>query len=125
MEFIPNPYNKPEVNHKNWIKTDNRIDNLEWCTRSENCQHAYDKWLNKTTDNHHYKSNHPMKWKFWEYHNSSISIEQYSLEWYFIKEFWWMSDAMRNTWIHFSSISKCCLWQQKTAGWFIWKYKNK
>ena len=37
--FIPNPYNKPTVNHINAVKDDNRLENLEWATRKEQVEH--------------------------------------------------------------------------------------
>lgn len=45
--FIPNPDNKPEVNHINGVKNDCRLENLEWATDSENMRHAFENKLNK------------------------------------------------------------------------------
>lgn len=50
MAFIPNPENKPEVNHKNGIHDDNKVSNLEWMTGEENKRHAYDTGLVRHKD---------------------------------------------------------------------------
>ena len=54
--YIPNPDNKPEVNHKNGIKADCSVKNLEWNTRSENMQHAYKNGLINNTGEFNGKS---------------------------------------------------------------------
>jgi len=58
--FIPNPENKPCVNHKNFIQNDNKTDNLEWVTHSENTKHWWDNVESKRYEKNDRKY-HPLR----------------------------------------------------------------
>lgn len=102
--FIPNPNNLPCVNHKDETRTNNRVDNLEWCSQKYN--------LNYGTIKEKHRN------------RQCKAVNQYTKDGIFIKSWRSESDVQRELSILRECIGRCCKGRQTTAGGFIWKYAN-
>ena len=110
--FIPNPNNLPQVNHKNENKTDNNIQNLEWCTANYN--NNYGQRNKKIKENHNSII----------YNSVKKPVIQYDKSMNKIKEFESITEASKITKINLSTISCVCSKKRKTAGGYVWRFKK-
>lgn len=113
--FLPNPNNLPMINHKDENPSNNCVENLEWCDAKYNMNYgAINKRRGKSLG---YGKDNPY----------SLPIIQYSKNGEFIKEWASSMDIERELHIQHSNITKCCKKHShyKTAGGFIWKYKEE
>mgnify|MGYP001625076177 CR=1 FL=1 len=100
--FIPNPNGYTEVNHKDYNKKNNCVDNLEWVSSSQNKQHSYLKQENKKS--------------------RGKAVNQYTKEGIFLKTFDSVSDAAKELGCCIAAISNCCLGRTKTSQGFRWSF---
>ena len=108
--FIPNPNNLPFINHKSEIKSQNNVENLEWCDQKYN--NSFGTRIERIVKAN---INHP---------NKSKPVLQYDLEGNFIKEWESTMEIDRQLGFAHTNISKCCKGKYKQAYGYIWRYKN-
>lgn len=108
--FIPNPENLPQINHKNELKDDNRVENLEWCDASYNSNYG-----NRTKNNALALLNRPDK---------SKQVYQYNTNGELLNIFSSIREAVRKTGANKNGISGCCNHKKSfhTCCGFIWSY---
>ena len=110
LAFIPNPENKPQINHKNEIKNDNSVENLEWCDSKYNINYGT-RTARQIQNRRSYKlGNHPRA-------KPVFCVE-------LNKTFDCAKRAEEELGIWRNSIGSACLGKQKTAGGLHWRFAD-
>lgn len=115
--FLPNPNNYKEVNHKDEVKTNNCVKNLEWCDAKYNVN--YGTRTDRATQHPNYKHRLGVLGKD---NPNSKRVYQYTKIGEFVKLWNCTSEVERELGFFSSSISSCANGKRKTAYGFIWKY---
>lgn len=120
--FIPNPENKPFVDHILGTEYGDCVKNLRWCTGEENIQ--FDLARRHISEGQKGDRSH---WygKFGRNHSRSKPVAQYAKDGTLLHVFDGFHEAARQTGILQSCISSACAGRTKSAGGYIWKYVDK
>ena len=121
LAFLENPENYPMINHKDESRDNNCVGNLEWCDCKYNLNYgSRNIRLSKT------KKGKPLTEEHKQNMSKAISkpILQFTLDSVFIREWQSATIASKELNINQSNITACCKGRYKSAGMYIWRYKN-
>lgn len=110
VTFIPNAENKPEVNHKNGVRHESYVENLEWVTRQENVDDIY--------------KVRKVKIKCGIEHRGSKPVYQFTKTGKLLNVYPSVNTAAEKTGARYNNISQCAHMARPTAGGFKWSYNN-